>query len=125
MLSVEVTATRPGYASGVARSAATAPVAKATASMTAQVTPRKPRAGHRVKVVIGVTASPAVAVTGQVEVRVDGKLVRTVALADDATAKVALRLGKGKHQVVVTYLGLTHGRHRTARATVKVRVRRR
>jgi hypothetical protein len=70
-----------------------------------------------------VTASPAVVVAGQVEVRVDGKLVRTVALADDGTAKVALRLGQGKHQVVVTYLGSpTVG---TAGATVKVRVRRR
>jgi len=123
VLSVEVTATRPGYASGVARSAATAPVAKATASVTATVTPRRLKAGHRARIAIGVVASPAVVVAGQAEVRVDGKLVRTVTLAGDGTATVALRLGKGKHQIVVTYLGSPTVD--TAAATVRVRVRRR
>jgi beta-xylosidase len=123
VMSVEVTASRPGYASGVARSAATGPVAKATASVTAEVTPRKPKAGQRTTVEVAVAASPAVAVTGQVQVRVDGKLVRTVTLAGDGTATVTMHLEKGKHRVVVTYLGSpTVG---TATTTVTVRVRRR
>ncbi|MCW2767848.1 MAG: Alpha-L-rhamnosidase N-terminal protein, partial [Nocardioides sp.] len=52
-----------------------------------------------------VVSAPGASPTGKVEIVVDGKVVKTVSLtAGKATASVVIK-GRGKHTVVVRYLG--------------------
>ncbi|MEO9322932.1 family 78 glycoside hydrolase catalytic domain [Nocardioides sp. C4-1] len=101
-LSVRVTAARAGLQPGTATSAPTAPVAKAVATVRTTA-PAKVRAGRKARVAITV-AAPGSAVTGQVRVLLDGKVVRTLRLAGGkAVTRVVVR--RGAHRVVVRYLG--------------------
>ncbi|MCW2795770.1 Ig-like domain-containing protein, partial [Nocardioides sp.] len=64
----------------------------------------KIKAGRQVKVA-AVVSAPGASPTGRAEFVVDGKVLKTVALsAGKATASVVIR-GRGKHTVVVRYLG--------------------
>jgi alpha-L-rhamnosidase len=101
-LTVQVTASKPGRPPGVATSAATPAVAKATSTASISLRSSVPR-GKPVKVTVVVTSQ--VAVTGSAQVRVDGKVVKTVALQDGRVV-VQVRVKKlGKHQLTVSYLG--------------------
>ena len=100
---MRVTASKPGKAPGTATSAATAPVAKSASTVRASVNRTEVKAGRKVTV-SAVVSAPGVRPAGKVRVVVDGKTVRTVALKNGkAKAKVVVR--KGKHRVVVRYLG--------------------
>ena len=105
-ISVQVTARRGDVAPGVAESAATAPVRKAGAKVTARVGDTTPKAGQRVKVAARVGTTPGgVPVTGRVLVLVDGWQVGTAKVVG-GTASTTLRLhGTGRHRVVLSYPG--------------------
>jgi hypothetical protein len=118
-VSMRVTATKATRAPGVATSTATAPVAKAAATVTTKVSKTSVRKKQKIKVTTVVIATPAA--TGTVQVRVDGKTVKTVALTN-GTAVVSIRIAKlGKHKVQVVYLGsATVAAAESAVRTVKV-----
>jgi alpha-L-rhamnosidase len=102
-VSVRVTATKPTRAPGVATSTATPPVASGAATVSMKVNKTSVGKKKPVKVTAVVTSSPAA--TGQVQVLVDGKVVKTAVLTD-GTAVVAIRIAKlGKHKVQVVYPG--------------------
>ena len=105
-ISVQVTASRGDVAPGVAESAATAPVRKAGAKVTAKAGDTTPKAGQRVKVAAKVGTTPGgVPVTGRVQVLVDGWQVGTARVVG-GTASTTLRLhGTGRHRVVLSYPG--------------------
>ncbi|UMG94500.1 NEW3 domain-containing protein [Nocardioides sp. TF02-7] len=109
-LSVRVTATKAGLEPGEATSAATAPVRKAASSVRVTVSSTQVRPGKQVRVTALVSAT-GVKVAGKVRVLVDGKTARTLRLkagkvgqAAKAAVKVRIK-GKGKHRIVVRYLG--------------------
>lgn len=106
-LLVEVTATREGYAAGLARSAAL-DVARLASRTTATAAQRTwGRREHGV-LVVGVVAPGADPVAGALLVR-DGAhvLVRsTLGAADDGVRRLVLpRLSRGRHHLVVSYAG--------------------
>lgn len=102
-LAMRVTATKAGKQPGVATSAATAVVAKVGSRTTVKVAKAKVRPGQAVKVTVRVVASPAA--TGRVAIRVDGKVVKRVALKK-GRAVVPIKIRKpGKHQVTAAYAG--------------------
>jgi hypothetical protein len=103
-LSVRVTATKQSLAPAAATSAATAPVAKARSSVKAKVGKTRVEAGTRVTVNAKVKATGKVAATGKVRIVVDGKVVRTVRLKRGKVT-TSIVVAKGKHRVVVRYLG--------------------
>ncbi|RYB94206.1 alfa-L-rhamnosidase [Nocardioides oleivorans] len=103
-LSVQVTASKAGVTPASATSVATAPVRKATATVTAKVARTKVRADTRVSVTAKVKA-PGVKASGKVRFVVDGKVVATVRLARNGTASASVLVRKGTHKVVVRYLG--------------------
>jgi len=108
-LTVTVTATSGDLPPGRATSAPVGPVTGSTGTVAVatktnvnaprRVTARKPfTVGVRVKAAAGRVPQ------GRVELRVDGKTVRRVAL-DDGRARVKLRLGRGTHVVRAVYVG--------------------
>ncbi|WP_193607907.1 family 78 glycoside hydrolase catalytic domain [Nocardioides lijunqiniae] len=102
-LSVRVTATKAGKAPGVSTSTATAPVARATSSTKVSTNRTKVGRGKPLRVTVKVTSSPTA--TGTVAVKVDGKVVRRVAVRNGkavVTVKIAKR---GRHKVSATYGG--------------------
>jgi alpha-L-rhamnosidase len=102
-LSVRVTATKAGLAPGTSTSTATAPVAKAASRTAVKLGRTVVKAGNKVTVTARVTATGATA-TGRVQVRVAGKVVRTLTLRGGrASTKIVVR--KGARKVVVRYLG--------------------
>ncbi|WP_340539782.1 family 78 glycoside hydrolase catalytic domain [Nocardioides sp. GXZ039] len=102
-ISVRVTATKAGLAPGTAVSASTAPVAKATATVSVAVSRTQVKAGKKVTVRSTVKATGATA-TGKVRFLVDGKVVGTATLkGSKASTKVVV--AKGRHRVTVRYLG--------------------
>ena len=105
-LSVQVTASRDGAAPGVARSATTRPVAKATGVLRASLSDPTPKVRAETRLSIGLTARPAsVPALGTVVVRVDGRVERRLVVTD-GSARVNLRFGRpGRHVVTVRYLG--------------------
>jgi hypothetical protein len=104
-LSVEVTATRDGAAPGVARSAPTPSVAKATGVLSASLDDQTPKVGARTRLSIALSARPDVPALGTVVVRVDGR-VKERLVVTNGSAGVTLRFGRpGRHIVTVTYLG--------------------
>ncbi|MEO9322933.1 family 78 glycoside hydrolase catalytic domain [Nocardioides sp. C4-1] len=104
-VSVRVTASKPGLAPGVAVSTATAPVAKAASRTASRLNRTQVKAGRTVKVTAVVVAA-GVVVTGRVQVRVDGKVVRTLTLKN-GRASTRVKVRRGQHRVVVRYLGST------------------
>jgi hypothetical protein len=104
-IAVQVTASRPGGAAGVARSADTRPVAKAPSQVRLRVADTTPSAGERTRVVVRVATTPeAVGASGRVVVRVDGDVVRRM-LLEDGSAALRLAFPAGAHTVKVTYAG--------------------
>ncbi len=102
-LSVRVTATKAGKV-GRSDSTSTAPVAKAASSVTATVSRTSVKAGKQVKVAAAVKAT-GVAATGKVAVLLDGKVVKTLSLSSGKASSSVTIKKKGKHTVVVRYLG--------------------
>ena len=102
-LSVRVTATKAGKV-GRSDSTSTAPVAKAASSVTATVSRTSVKAGKQVKVTAAVKAT-GVAATGKVAVLLDGKVVKTLSLSSGKASSSVTIKKKGKHTVVVRYLG--------------------
>lgn len=122
-MSVQVTASRPGVAPGVAQSATTSPVAKATGRVRMGIADPTPEAGSRtrvtVRVTVRVTATPStVEAGGRVKVLVDGTVVRTVRLTD-GRVRLTLAFSAGTHKVVAKYLGSST----VSAATADLRVR--
>ena len=112
-ISVQVTATRAGGPAGVARSAETSHLAKATSKVELRM--------RSARLTVLVSTRPAsVGATGKVAVAVDGK-VRRVRL-DDGKAVLRLALQPGKHTVKVSYAG--SGSVAASSAKEKVRVNR-
>ncbi|WP_134740973.1 family 78 glycoside hydrolase catalytic domain [Nocardioides sp. 503] len=102
-LSVRVTATKAGKAPGVSTSTATAPVTRATSSTKVSTNRTKVGRGKPLRVTVKVTSSPTA--TGTVAVKVDGKVVRRVAVRNGkavVTVKIAKR---GRHKVTAAYQG--------------------
>ena len=119
-MSVQVTASRAGGAAGVAQSAGTGAVAKATSRVKVKLD-RTPSAGDRTKVVVRVRTVPSsVDATGRVVVRVDGKLVRKVRL-DDGKAVLRLAFKPGKHTLKVSYAGSSSVAASSVRKKLRVR----
>lgn len=123
VLSVRVSATKAGYATGTAVSAGVrVDRVAATVRLTA---PGSVQAGKRLAVTVRVTA-PGVAATGTVQVRVDGKVVRTLRVRGTGVARGKLRaLKPGTHRVVARFVGSDQVAPKTsAKVVVKVRPRR-
>jgi hypothetical protein len=119
-MSVQVTASRPGGAAGVAQSAETRTVVKAPSRVKVSLD-RTPTAGDRTKVVVRVPVVPAsVEATGRVVVRVDGKVVRRVRL-DDGKAVLRLAFTAGKHRLEVSYGGSDSVAASSRKVTVRAR----
>ena len=119
-MSVQVTASRPGGAAGVARSAETRAVVRAPSEVRTRLADRTPSAGERTKVTVRVASVPAsVGATGRVVVRVDGEVVRRVRL-DDGKAVLRLAFSAGRHTLVVAYAGSDSVAPSSARRTVRV-----
>jgi hypothetical protein len=122
-ISVRVTATKAGQDPGTSISTATAAVAdvaKATSSTKVKVNKAKVKKGKPVRVTATVAAGSTA--TGTVEIRVDGKVVKRVALrSGKAVATIKIRK-TGKHQVTAAYLGSTTVEPSTSVASV-VKVR--
>jgi alpha-L-rhamnosidase len=98
-LAFRVTATKDGAQPATSTSAATAPVAKVATSATVSLAKAKVRAGRKVALTAAVPGA-----TGQVVVVVDGRARRTLTLAG-GTARTKVKVSRGKHVVVVRYLG--------------------
>jgi beta-xylosidase len=119
-MSVQVTASRPGGAAGVAQSAETRTVVRAPSRVKVSLD-RTPTAGDRTKVVVRVPVVPAsVEATGRVVVRVDGKVVRRVRL-DDGKAVLRLAFTAGKHRLEVSYGGSDSVAASSRKVTVRAR----
>jgi GH43 family beta-xylosidase len=104
-IAVQVTATRAGGPAGVAAAPSTAPVAKAAARVRLRLADRTPPAGRRTRLTVAVATRPvSVGATGDVVVRVDGRVVRRLRL-DDGKAVLRLAFKPGRHTVKVTYAG--------------------
>ena len=114
-ISVQVTATRAGGPAGVARSAVTAPVAKAKSKVKLRFS------GKSAKLTVLVSTLPAsVGATGKVVVKVDGKVVRKARLDDGKTA-LRLTFAAGKHTVKVSYAGSDSVAASSAKKKVRVK----
>ena len=74
--------------------------------MRAKVTRTTVRAGARITVTAKVKAAGQVKVTGRAKVLVDGRTVRTVKVVRGKVA-TSIVVARGKHRVVVRYLGST------------------
>ena len=70
----------------------------------AKVRPNKPRAGHKVRLIVTVGGDLGVVAVGQVKITVDGHTVTKTLRAGGLKLKLK-KLGKGKHKVKVVYLG--------------------
>ncbi|HRA76908.1 MAG TPA: Ig-like domain-containing protein [Propionicimonas sp.] len=96
-------------------------VAKAATNVTAATTPKRPNRQSKVTLSVTVAATGAVP-EGKVKVTVGGKAARTVKIDGNGQARISLgRLKKGKHTVLVRYLGSTS--FEASRASLKVTVR--
>jgi alpha-L-rhamnosidase len=103
VLGVRVTASKAGRPPGVATSATTAAVARAASTVAVTLRKSTVARGKPVKVTVVVTSE--VAPTGTVQVRVDGRTVKTIELTNGrAVVKVRIRKA-GQHRVTVGYLG--------------------
>ena len=96
-----------------------APVVKADSTTDVKVKPGKPKAGKKVTFKVNVEAD--VAVTGKVEIKVDGKS-RKVKL-EDGKAELTIKKGlkAGKHTVKVKYLGSDTVKRSKDKLTFKVK----
>lgn len=106
-LSVRVTATRTGYGSGTATSAAVR-VDRLGSKVRVALSAKKIRAGKPATVAVRVTAPGIAAPTGTVRITRNGKVVRTVSLkaANRGAARVRLpKLRKGTYRIAARYLG--------------------
>jgi len=82
----------------------TAHIGKAASTTDGKVSPKHPKAGHKVKLTVTVESANGTAVTGQVEVKVGGK--KLTATLENGKAKINIgSFAKGKRHVTVTYLG--------------------
>jgi hypothetical protein len=78
--------------------------AKSPSTTEAKVKPKKPSAGHKVRLKVSVKADDGSVVTGEVKIKV-GKKKKTVTLANGKAEVNLGKFGKGKHKVKVVYLG--------------------
>jgi hypothetical protein len=100
---------------GAGTASFTAHVSKAGSTIDAKVTPKHPKAGHKVRLKITVEGANGVQATGQVQVKVGGKTL--TATLENGRAKLNIgSFAKGKRHVTVTYLGSAS----VAGSTVKV-----
>ncbi len=120
-VSVRVTASKTGLEPGVAESAASAPVKKASSSAKVKVNKTKLKRKQSLKVTARVSSS--LRATGKVLVKLDGRTVKKASLNKHGKASTRIRIGKrGKHKVQVIYRGSrTVSGSRSAPVTVKVR----
>jgi hypothetical protein len=122
-ISVQVSATRAGHATGVAASSTTTPVRRALARVRTQVRPGVMRAGDRMRVRVRVRVPGyGLVPRGRVDVFYQGQRVRTVRLNPQGRAVTRVRARAGGRQVVrVVYRG-TPGIRKAAQHT-PIRVR--
>jgi len=104
-LSLRVTASKPGKASGTATSTETAKVTRAKSTSTSAVGRTTVADGGSVTVATEVTAP--VGVTGRVRVVVDGLVVATLKLRAGIASTTVRLHGRGNHSVYAKYLGST------------------
>lgn len=104
-ISVRVTASRDGYGSGTASSAAL--VVDRLASTTSLKAPKKAKVGKRVAITVTVTGSGVVNPTGLVTVFNGTKVLKKVTLTASGHGKVVVKvkLAKGKRKISATYAG--------------------
>jgi hypothetical protein len=120
-LSVEVAASRYGGEPGVARSAATQQVEKATGVLRAELSDPTPVAERVTLLSITLSADPTtVPAQGVVVVEVDGRVERQLVVTD-GSAIVELRFRPGRHVLTVRYLGSRTVSGATVVQTVRVR----
>jgi hypothetical protein len=120
-LSVEVAASRYGREPGVARSAATQQVEKATGVLRAELSDPTPAAERVTLLSIALSADPTtVPAQGVVVVEVDGRVERQLVVTD-GSAVVELRFRPGRHVLTVRYLGSPTVSGATVVQTVRVR----
>ncbi|PUA80173.1 family 43 glycosylhydrolase [Nocardioides currus] len=111
-IAVQVTASRAGGPDGVARSASTSPVAKATSKVKLRL------AGRSLKVLV-MTRPASVGATGRVVLKVDGT-TRKVRL-EDGKAVLRLRLSSGRHTAKASYSGSDSVAASSTKKTVRIR----
>ncbi|MDP3889822.1 hypothetical protein [Nocardioides sp.] len=116
-----MTAARSGYATGVAVSEVSDPVAAARPRMRLRVQPRAVRSGATVQVRARVLAR-GITPRGRVEVFYRGERVRRVRLDDEGriTTSVATA-GRGRQVVRVVYRGAPGMRRVAERARIQIR----
>ncbi len=106
-VSVRVTASKTGLEPGVAESAASAPVKKASSSAKVEVNKTRLKRKQSLKVTARVSSS--LRATGKVLVELDGRTVKKASLNKHGKASTRIRIGKrGKHEVQVDLPGLAH-----------------
>lgn len=103
------------------RSVAAAPVTPKAEGVVGLKVARSVKAGTSVTVRVTLAARPSsVAATGKVTLKVDGKVVRTIARAGRTTT-VKIKLKAGKHTLVATYAGSATVTGDTAKVVVRAR----
>ncbi|GAB4012650.1 carboxypeptidase regulatory-like domain-containing protein [Nocardioides ultimimeridianus] len=107
-VAVRVTASRTGYASSTATSAAVT-VAKLP-SRTRVGGPKTPKAGHKVSFTVTVGGTGVVNPTGRIVIKDGSRKVATLTLTAAKHGKVVVSLAfkKGRHKLTASYLGNGH-----------------
>lgn len=119
-ITVQVTASLAGHTDGVAQSARTRAVPKATSVTRLRVDDRTIRSGRKLRTTVRVT-SPAGVATGTVVVTYRGRVTRVLTLEDgEASATFRPRV-KGRHTLKFTYRGNGVTAKDTDRTTIGVR----
>jgi alpha-L-rhamnosidase len=120
-IGVQVTATRPGHATGAARSTTLRPVRPAQASVRLRVQPKVLRPGQKMRVRVRVEAA-GLTPRGQVRVFYRGQRVRVTQLDRQGRAVVQVRARAGRGQFVrVVYRGAPGISTAAARTPVRIR----
>lgn len=106
-ITVEVTASRAGYADGSAESTAVT-VAKVASKTVAKLAKPKIKANQKGVLTVTVSAAGVPGPTGKVTVKDGKKVIATVTLKANKLGKLTIKLPKlkkGKHQILVSYSG--------------------
>lgn len=119
-VSVQVTASRPGFTSASATSVATPTVKKATVKVTLKVKPKKVTTKKHAKAVVKIKAAGVSGLTGKVKVTA-GKKKATAKLTKGSKVKVKLpRLKKGKVKVKAVFTPTKASKDAVTSGTSKV-----
>lgn len=105
-LAVKITARKAGHVPGVAQSARTAKVVRASTKTRMSVNKRTTRSGQKIRVTVNVTSS-AGTVPGKVRFTYRGKVVRTTSLKSGKVIATFRPTVRGKHTLKATYLTST------------------